>query len=199
MGAMQLVRGLILLNATPFWTVYSLPALAPLGLATVPVPPAAAKFVRKTLFGYLSNPSTISTVLKQVPSPRTPPRGPHHAAHSLLTCTTMLYRAATARHNRRNALSTCITRPLYVCDRACMWPGSVVLHACGAPTHASTAMSGVRPDSMHTGGVRAGDPIACVAAVGICTLERGPGPASGAARGGLAAHLVHMRPSKALS
>lgn len=63
---MQLVRGVILLNATPFWTVYSLRALAPLGLATVPLPPAATEFVRNTVFGYLSDPNTISTVLKQV-------------------------------------------------------------------------------------------------------------------------------------
>eukprot|EP00892_Ulva_mutabilis_P005890 jgi/Ulvmu1/3673/UM017_0087.1 len=62
----ELVRGLILLNATPFWTVYSLRAFASLGLATVPVPPPAARFVRSTLFGYLSNPATISTFLRQV-------------------------------------------------------------------------------------------------------------------------------------
>lgn len=60
------MKGVILLNATPFWTVYSLRAFAALGGATVPLPPAATDFVRGTLFGYLSDPNTISTVLQQV-------------------------------------------------------------------------------------------------------------------------------------
>lgn len=63
---MQLVKGLVLLNATPFWTVYSLRAFAALGGATVPLPPAATDVVRRTLFGYLSDPNTISTFLQQV-------------------------------------------------------------------------------------------------------------------------------------
>ena len=60
----QLVKGLVLLNATPFWTVYNSRAFARSG--TVPLPPAVAAFVSKRIFARVAAPDSVRELLGQV-------------------------------------------------------------------------------------------------------------------------------------
>jgi hypothetical protein len=63
-SAVQLVRGLILLNPTPFWTLFNSRAFAASG--TVPLHPRATALINTYAFKRLAAPANIRTLLQQV-------------------------------------------------------------------------------------------------------------------------------------
>lgn len=62
----ELTRGVILLNATPFWTVPNARALAPLQLGRVPLNKSLTTAIEDNLFSIMKNPSWIQEQLKLV-------------------------------------------------------------------------------------------------------------------------------------
>ena len=69
---MQLMRGVIMLNATPFWTVPNVRALAPLQLGRMPLNASATGAINDKLFSVMKNPSWIQEQLKLVHHPALP-------------------------------------------------------------------------------------------------------------------------------
>jgi hypothetical protein len=63
-AALQLVRGLILLNPTPFWTLFNSRTFATSG--TVPLPPQATSLIDAVAFKRLAAPANIRHLLSQV-------------------------------------------------------------------------------------------------------------------------------------
>lgn len=64
---MQLVAGLALLNATPFWTVFNSRRFS--GSGTVPVPPFVSNFINQRIFARIAAPSSVQSLLSEVRMP----------------------------------------------------------------------------------------------------------------------------------